>query len=255
MMRAMPRGSPWSTLFTDALRAALDGTPFGMTKPAKTPPDNPDVDGRTHALRALRAYIMEIIFQIPDPPRRGSRPFQLEKDRVLIEWPDGMENLLFPRVEFAPGEMTYKPFGLTPVVFEETRDRFGPGTVVVCGEEHFEQLEVQAWATTRSQRRALIAGLETMLFTPLEEVSGLRLRMPQYYGETVSFQPSARANRDDEDSGKRRRMASLTLEMSFNVVRLVRYAELVPGGAQTEVDTVVRSEPLPILPRQRRMPR
>jgi hypothetical protein len=227
------RWKPWSTLFSDTLRRALDGTPFSQVFPPKCPPENPDADGRTHALRALRAYIAEIVFQIPEP---GKQPkcFQLEPERILIEWPDSPTNLLFPRIEFNPGTGDYLPFGLTPVVFEQTRNRHGEGTVLTCAHAYREPLEVQVWATTRQQRRALVAGLEAM-FSPLEETSGIRLRMPSFYGETVSFQPMRRMNVDDENAARRRRRADLTIEMEFNLVRLVNYVPLVPSGAQVEI--------------------
>jgi hypothetical protein len=234
--------SPWSKLFTDSLRAALDGTPFNQKFPPAPPQKNPDVDGRTHALRVLRKYIEQIVFRIPDPPtqdepRKKPREFQFEESRILLEWPDNPENLLFPRIEFNPGEGQYLPFGLTPAVFEETRDVIKPGTVLTCANEYVENLQLQVHATRRQHRRAFVAGLEAMLSAPLEEVSGLRFKMPEYYGETVSFQLLGRSNRDDEDSAKNRRRADLTLEMRFNIVRLVNTVELVPSGAQTELTT------------------
>lgn len=222
--------TPTAPLFSAALARILRGTPFGAVFPPRPPPPNPSVDGRTHALRALRTYLREVTFQLPDPPH-GTKSFRIEhsptQPRIHIGRPDWAQELLLPSIVFTAGEQEYLPIGLTPQTFEDSRDRYGAGTVLTCSYEYQEKVGVEVWASTKAQQRALLAGVEAAL-QPVEEFAGIRLVLPDFYAETARFTPLSRTNVDDDDAGRRRRRTDLVFEMNFNLVRLVRYVEVRP---------------------------
>ena len=221
-------------LFSDALASILDGEKLGAVFPPKDPPALPGEDGRTHALRALRAYLQEITFQIPNPPG-PPKPYRFPKDRIRLETDETPKNLLFPSISVEEGEPELKPIGLTPSVDESSANVFAPNTALVRSYEYTERITLNVWADTRSQRRAFAAGIEAML-SPAEDVGGIRLRMPKYYGETVRFTPIASGRMDGEMAGDRRRRMTLVLMMEFNVVRLVNVATMKPSAIVVPTD-------------------
>jgi hypothetical protein len=175
----------------------------------------------------LRDYISELIFfragDIGNPPI----PFQIPKKNIHIEWPDNVEDLVFPSLAFLPSKGMYDAIGLTSYIEEETRDVFAPGTVLQWQSEYTETFQIEAWASKKAERRALIACLESDL-VPTEQMYGVRFTMPDYYNEQVCFTLMSRTNIDDADSAKNRRRARLDVEMRYTVVRLVNYSEFQP---------------------------
>lgn len=218
---------------SDKLRAILWGTPFGEVFPAKeNPPPLPE-DGRTIALRILRDYVSELVFyRLAGIDENGKRrppiPFQIEPADIYIEWPDNEENMRFPSLVFlSTGPANYNVIGLTSYVEEGSKDVYGPGTVLQWMSEYTEKVSLEIWASKKSERRAILAGLETAL-TPTEQMYGLRFRMPNYYNELVCFTVESRELIDDGDAVKNRRHARVTIEMRFNVVALVNYVTVNP---------------------------
>lgn len=215
-------------LFSGALLQVLDGTPFGAVFPPRDPPPLPAEDGRTNALRALKQYVTEIPFQFPNPPG-PNKVLRLDPKRFLIETPESPKALLFPSIDVQEGESELKPIGLTPSIDESSVDVFKKGTALVRSYEYAERITLQVWADTRAMRRSLAAGLESML-NPSEEIGGIRLRMPNYFGQTVRFTPLSSARVDEaEMSGDRRRRATLLVLMEFEIVRLVNVVPMNPS--------------------------
>jgi hypothetical protein len=226
--------SATSKLFSDAVAAILDGTPFGAVWPPKDPPPLPNEDGRTHALRALRLYLTSIPFQLPNPPG-PDRTFRLDPTRFSLEQPETPKNLLFPSIAVVEGESELRPIGLTPYIDERSANVFGPGTALEVSWEYAERITLEIWADTRALRRSLAAGIEASL-SPTEEVGGIRLQMPAYFGQTVRFSPISSARLDGELGGDRRRRAVLTLMMEFNICRLVNVVTMRPQGIVVVTD-------------------
>lgn len=222
--------------FPPTLRDKLFGSPFGEVFPPKPNPQPLSVDGRTVALRILREYICNLVFFLPGtvggPPKR----FQMKPENFHIEWPDNEDDLRMPGAVIIPSRANYDVIGLVSYVEESTRDVYAPGTVLQWQGEYVETVQLELQASTRPERRSMLAGIETAL-SPTEQMSGLRFRMPDYFGELVCFTLNDRENLDDPFSARYRRKSQLGIEMRFNVVALVNYLGLDP---QVTVNTDVK---------------
>jgi hypothetical protein len=220
------------------------------------PQQNPDpgaVDGRTSALRILKAYLCELTFrragEVSKVTGKRGEPveFRLDPRDVHIEWPDHEDDLHFPAVVMlATGEAQYASIGLTPKAEEETRDVYAPGTVLYWMSENTETFVLEVWANTKAERRALKAGLEVAL-VPVEQMYGLRFRVPEYFNEMVCFTLLSSRIVDDEMAVQGRRKLQLSIEMRFNQVALVNYVEMRPVvcteiGPEVEVGPMVMPE-------------
>ncbi len=222
----------------------LQGSPFGEVWPPKPNPSALAEDGRTVALDILAQYIAELTFFRPGGlDRNGKRlpaiPFQVTREHIHVEWPDDVENLVFPSMAFlSTGPAEYANIGMTPYVDESTRDIYGQGTVVAWQSEFTETFVIEIWATKKPERRAILSGLETSL-VPTEIMYGIRFRMPDYFNQTVCFTPLRRELFDDPDSARNRRHARVHVEMRFNQVSLINYAVFTPTTTVlTDVDAV-----------------
>lgn len=216
-----------SNLFPPSLRSSLFGTPFGEVFPPKGNPSALSVDGRTVALRILQQYICNLTFFLPGIKGGPPKPFQILLENFHIEWPDQEEDLRFPGAVVMPSRGDYDVIGLVAYVEESTRDLYAPGTVLQWQGEYVETIQLDLQASSRPERRSMIAGIETAL-TPTEQMSGLRFRMKDYFNELVCFTLNDRENMDDRFSANNRRRTQLGIEMRFNIVALVNYNQLTP---------------------------
>lgn len=224
------------------LRALLFGTPWGETFPKRPNPPPLPVDGRTVALRVLRKYLGELTFLKPAgrDPQGKALPlveFKIPERNILIGWPDYEKAMEFPSVTFLHGVGNYDTIGLTGYVEENTRDKYGIGTVVQWMSEYREDVILEIWANKKPELRSILAGIETAL-SPTEQMYGLRFRMPDYFDELVCFTVGTRQEFDEADSAKNRRHAHITLEMRFTVVALVNYVL-----ARPEINLMVDTDP------------
>jgi len=207
----------------------LIGDPWGRVLPPRPfPPPTPN-DGRTVALRILAQYISELTFlregAINGPPIAVK--FQgVEKD-IHIGWPDSPQDMTFPAIVFLAGHGNYDVIGLTAYVEEDTRDVFAPGTVVQWQHEYREAFQIEIWASSKPELRAVLSGLETA-FVPVEQMVGIRFRMPDYYNEPVVFTLESSQRFDEPDAVRNRFRARVEVEMRFTVVQLVNYVPLTP---------------------------
>jgi hypothetical protein len=224
------------------LAALLSGNPWGAVFPSRQNPPPLAFDGRSVALSTLRSYLSEIQFRRPggrDARGKVLAPisFQILEKDIQIGWPDYEKEMNFPSLVFLHGTGAYEPIGLTSYIEEDTRDRYGKGTVVLWSSEYTENFQIEIWANKRTELRAIIAGIETSL-TPTEVMYGLRFKMPDYFGQLVRFTPNNRQEFDEQDSAMNRRRARIEIEMCFNIVSLVNYELLRPElQVQTDVDT------------------
>lgn len=229
---------------------AVAGTPWGLTLPRVPARPPPFVDARTMALSVLRAYVASLRFARPgntqvlpngdrkdDPPI----PFTIPVERFHLDPPDDEVGLEFPCMTVASDEeQVHQPPGFVPYVDESTAELFGRGTVLLVKHEDIEMVRLEMWATTLPQRRAMVARMEGA-FSPSEEHSGLRLRMLDYYGQTVMFTPQSTTRRD-LDAVRGRRMAAMRLEMRHRVVELVDYATMQPVAVLDPIGPQVVTE-------------
>lgn len=231
--------------FPASLRSLLvaNTSPFGDVFPARANPPPLAVDGRTVALRLFRRYICALDFYreagVGAPPKK----FNIDPSNFQIEWPDENKDMVTPSCAIIDAPADYAVIGLTSYIEEDSRDRYAKGTVVQWQAEYQETFQLEVRASKKSERRGLLACIETML-TPTEQMYGLRLRMDDYFGQTVCFTLQKRRLNDDASAALNRRSARLDVEMRFNVVALVNYLPIDPRiTVNTDVD---QSTNLPI---------
>jgi hypothetical protein len=209
------------------LAAILQGDPFGRTFPPKPAPPPLPVDGRTVALRILQQYVCALVFYLPMGAGRPPRPFRMKPENFNIEWPDYVQDAVFPSITVMSGLADYGVIGLTAYVEEATRDLYGKGTVLQWQAEYTEHIKLEIRASKRAERRAILAALETA-FSPTEQMTGVRFKMPDYFNELVCFTLWNRILIDEPDAARNRRKAQVELEMRFNIVALVNYVPFQP---------------------------
>lgn len=226
--------------FPPAVRDLLSGTPFGEIFPPKAAAPFLSIDGRTAALHVLKTYITNLTFYRYAGPTAPPIAFSIKPANFAIEQPDYVEDEVFPSVAIIADRADYDVIGLVSYIEEDTRDVYAPGTVLQWQSEYVETINLELYASKKSERRAMLAGLETA-FSPTEQYSGLRFKMPEYYDELVCFTLNRREIMDDVDSAKNRRKAQLEMEMRFNIVALVNYVDAVPQikvNVDVDMDTM-----------------
>lgn len=212
----------------------LTGTPFALVWPEKSTIDLPAVDGRTAALRILRRYLAELTFHLPGAKGSGKTvSLRIPEERIHVEQPDKEVMLLMGTKEnpvsvvFLPGPAEYQAAGLATSLVENSKDKFGPGTALQVQSTYREVVTVEFWTIDKPHRRAVLAGFESAL-SPTEQMYGLRFRMNDYYGQTVCFSLEGGMRPDDPDNARNRRWGYGTLEMTYDVVRVVRVGVVDP---------------------------
>lgn len=216
----------------------IQGFPFGDVNPPRERPHNLPIDGRTAGLKVLKRYIQELTFYRPDEEGKPPIPYRIPGENIYIEWPDYEQEIEFPSIVFlATGSGSYEALGLAGVqVDETTRDEFGQGTVLQPIAEYVETFALEIWASKRSERRSILAGLEASL-VPTEALYGIRFIMPEFYNQTALFTVMQSRRIDDADGARGRRRAQIDLEMRFTIVTPVNYNVLTPTiKVNTDVD-------------------
>lgn len=219
--------------FSKELRALLFGNPFGEVYPPRRNPPPPIVDGRTHALRILKRYFQELEFV-----RAGGKDgngvelppisFRVPERDIHVEWPDAPEDVHLPAIAFLGEDRgNYDSIGMTSYVEEASRDVYAPGTILVWMSEYQETFVVEVWSQTKAERRSIIAGLE-VAFSPLQQMAGIRFKMPDYFDQLVCFELQDKEIVDDDLAVRNRRRARLRVLMRFNVVALVNAEDFTP---------------------------
>jgi hypothetical protein len=167
-------------------------------------------------------------------------PFQVPIANILIEQPDDPKVLKFPSIAFLPGVGSNEPIGLgPPKIMEETVDKFGDGTALVLASEFSEVFIVEVWASTRAERRALVAGISVALRS-VEESYSTRIMLPDYYDQIAEFWLVETRYIDDPDVVRGRRRAHLMVGMRVPEVHLTNISHS-HGIATVEAFEVVVS--------------
>jgi|ERR1700722_2280464 len=205
----------------------LLGTPWGQVFPPKSAAPFPALDGRTAALYVLRDYVTALTFWRYAGPSAPPTAFQIKPENFYVEWPDFTADMVTPSVAIVHSRADYDVIGLVSYIEEETQDVYAPNTVLQWQAEYVETINLEIWTSKKSERRALLAGLETA-FSPTEQASGLRFKMPLYYNELVVFTLMRREIMDEPDAARNRRRAQLEMEMRFNIVALVNVVDAKP---------------------------
>lgn len=206
----------------------LQGLPFGDVTPQR-PLTQTSVDGRTAALWVLAKYLSEVVVTRTGEPGKPPVRFRIPAERFVIEKANPEHPLPTPSVAFVQdSDYNAEATGLNSYVLEDTRDKFGAGTVLQRVGEQTENLLVEVWCASRAQRRAIHEAYRAAL-SPTEFMSGVRFRMPDYYDQPVRF-THVTGKVDDSRVGEGRYLLNLRVEMCFVVVVLTRYCEMIPVG-------------------------
>lgn len=187
----------------------------------------PAVDARTHALKEFAKFLSLLRFNRPGKKGGSLEAFCINLKNIHIDEPDNIENLRFPAIGFLPARAQYETFGLGPARLDEaTKDVFAPGTALLQIAEYREVVIMEVWATKIPERRAIVAGLETVLGS-FENSWALTLLLPDYFNRTATFALNERQN-IDTDAVRNRRRAHFFIDLTVNVVKLVNINTLIP---------------------------
>lgn len=198
----------------------------GIGKPTVIP--LPAIDARTHALKEFAKFISLLEFNRPGKKGGKPEPFCIPLGNIHIEQPDNVDDLKFPGIGFLPARATYETFGLGPSrLVDETQDVFGLGTGLLSIAEYNEVFIMELWATKIPERRAMVAGFESVLGS-FDNSWSLTLRLPDYFNLTATFALNERLNIDEPDNVRNRRRAHFFIELTVCVVRLVNVKTLTP---------------------------
>lgn len=219
--------------FSKEVQDSLPFSLFGEVFPHRPAPPPLAVDHRTIALRALRAYLAELIFVIqvakePDGTWRTEH-FKVPKKNIFVSVPEASQEVQFPSiVMLGEEEGRYETLGLNNYWDEKTYGVYGKGTVVQWQDSYVENITLEIWANTRPQLWSLLAGIETAL-TPTETRYGVYFQLKEYFNQICCFTPVSR--RLLEDAGEamlNRRRGHVKVELRMNRVALVNARTIEP---------------------------
>lgn len=205
------------------------GGVFGMLGfPPRPPIPLPDIDERTHALRAFADYIATLQFRRSAGAGKEPITFRIPRTQIYIEQPDNVEDMKFPAIAFIPGRGRYESFGLGPPnIKDDTIDKFAPGTALLESAEYKERFILEAWGSKIGERRAIVAGLHAALLRQ-ESSYALRILLPDLYGTSAEFALVERENIDGPDAVRNRRRGHFHIDLTVCVLQLVNVVTMRP---------------------------
>ena len=180
-------------------------------------------DSRTHALLRLRQLLSLVTFRrtvAPGDPE--GEAFRIPLSQIHEEMPDDIQELVPPAIGFLPipGPGVHDSMGMGGLdVLEETKDMYGPGTVVVRYGELIEPFTIEVVAAKKSHRRAVVAGLQQILRL-VEESRTLRLTLPDLFNSIADFELTDTLYIDDPYVAQNRRKAHLHVTLTVSEVFL-----------------------------------
>lgn len=197
-----------------------------LASPPAPWPSMPDIDARTHGLRALREWFAALRFQRTMATGEPSQPFAITKERIFIEQPDSIEGVEFPAIGVVPGRGQYVARNIGENEPDDsTVGIAGPGTALVVPCDYVEQLTVQAWASKISERRSIVACIEIAMQTYVGS-SALRLVLRDYFDAVATFELNERENLDDIEVQRGRRRLNLYMTMTVPVIGIANVVDL-----------------------------
>ncbi len=204
----------------------LSGVRWNQVWPPQTPPGLKDNSARDYALDRLFDYLSHVVWR--HTGTEGSTvEFEIERCRMFVEQPESSVKLKFPAVAVLPNTNAPEaPWLHSPVVLEDTYDRFGEKTVLVKTAELSEDIVLDMWFETRAQRRAVQAGLEGPVLTT--EMGPLYLTLPDYFDRVAVFNFVSSRRFDGDFAVKNRRELQVTINLRVECVFLVLMRDFEP---------------------------
>ncbi len=193
-----------------------------------------DFDARTVALNTLATYLSLCRFSRTGGVGEQPIVFRIPRDSIFPEQPDNVVDAPLPSIGVVANEGQHENYNLgPPEVHDATADVYGKGTALVELGDYVEELNLEVWAATIPERRALTTGLREA-FSPLEESSALRLKLPDYYDRIATFELIG-TRRIEDTAHLGRRKAQLRVRLTVPEVALVRYVRF------TRVEAIVET--------------
>lgn len=202
------------------------GKPMGVTWPPRPPRPLPHKDAREYALERLRTFISLLVFRRTMETSRPAQGFRLKEPRIHIYQPDDVHDLTPPAMAFLPGRGFHEPLGLgPPLPIEGTIDKYGQGTVLVWQSDYTELFTIEVFSAKHAIRRAIVAGLKTVLRANETSLS-TDLLLPEYFDQVARFWLNESTYLDNPEVVKNRRTAHLFVELVVPEVFLIDYVTL-----------------------------
>lgn len=181
-------------------------------------------DPRNAAAEALKAYLEAAVFCIP-----GKDPVRFRLTQVRKEWPEDFAELEYPAAGMTTATITEDAHNFVPTLLEETKDRFGRGTVLWKTSEQRIEFQVDFWLTNKPERGAILAALPA-LFAPSEDRYGIMVQGPaSYHDLPIRLTLASHERQDSAETVERRdRPLRVLIVADVDVVQLRRYVLLDP---------------------------
>jgi hypothetical protein len=228
----------------EALESFLPpGTELFGDNVVQPPTTLPAKDAREHALVRLGDFIAALVFQrTGDHDGDATIPFQVPRETIHHYNPNDTTQLTPPAIGLVPGKGVEDMYALGPaLVLEETRDVFGPNTVLVQYGEYVEDFMIEVFSAKHPERRAIVAGLKEMMRAS-ENSSALWLTLPHYFDQVAVFELNGSEYVEDPDTIRNRRHAYLSVTLRVPQMSLINYVPFDPSlivSVGVEVDTTL----------------
>lgn len=179
----------------------------------------PDYDARNAALMAFKEFLAELIFQ-----RSGENgqtvPFKVPPQNIHIYQPDDIKDAGLPGFGIVPALGTTESQGLGPApVDEDSYEDFGLGTALVSQGDYTEAFVLECWGSKQAERRALVAGVKTVLRMDQESWT-LRLKLKRYYDQVATFALQDVQYVDGDEVARNRRRTLMTIVLTVPEVAI-----------------------------------
>lgn len=177
-------------------------------------------DARQIALESLRDYLCDFTFY-----RSPEKFFKLTPESFYLDGVESEDSFTMPAIAVLAAQEQVVG-SIFPKIIESTLNQYKQGYVLLRITEHTEDFTLEIWTGTKSERRAILSAIDQM-FTPVQDMVGLRLILKQYYNQPARFTLNhiERAN-DDGIHNRFRTLIHITLDVP--VVRLVPATKMVP---------------------------
>jgi len=194
---------------------AMPGTPIVYTA-------NRECDARTAITRGLAEYLSGMTIDSVGGRRNALR-------KVFQTWPDAEDEAVYPSaVVLMRGVAAYDSSRFVPGINDREKLPAPDGRYVSTVAEMVGDLTVELWCNDSSERADLVAAFEEEL-VPYDDMYGLMLDLPHYYGNRAVYELKDVQYIDDEQTAMQRyRKALFTLTAQMPVVRLRSYPMAKP---------------------------
>lgn len=206
----------------------------------------PTMDARAAAAAAIAAYLFGLEFRKWNGDVLTGQVSTFQLRAIRREWPEPNEKLLYPCASIIDyGDVVFDAANFTPVCLEESRDVYGPGTILWKLDELQADFQIDFWTDDAATREAIAAALPGA-FAPGEETGVILVGPDRYFRETC--RATLISHRRDDDSASayvRERRLRAIVRVQIGVLDLRRAAQASYAATVSEIGPVVEIRPDP----------